>query len=104
VSVFRDSGRRLGWDLLDWRDRLESNASWDQPEEAFHRVGRLSSGKNRLDPLDVSAWVEAIEGLWLKPELREQAADRLAREFHPRTRRDHGESLVLIARETVTEP
>ena len=43
-----DSGRNLGRNLLDWRDRLASNASWDQPEEAVHRVGRLSSGKIRV--------------------------------------------------------
>jgi len=51
ARVFRDSGRSLGRNFLEWRHRLDSNVSWDQPEEAVHRVGRLSSGKSQVNVL-----------------------------------------------------
>ncbi|HMB08316.1 MAG TPA: glycosyltransferase, partial [Isosphaeraceae bacterium] len=50
-----------------------------------------------LDPLDLPAWVAAVERLWLDPEARDLATRRL-REFHAQTWREHGESLVAIAR------
>jgi glycosyltransferase involved in cell wall biosynthesis len=50
-----------------------------------------------LDPLDLPAWVAAVERLWLDPEARDLATRRL-REFRAQTWREHGESLVAIAR------
>jgi hypothetical protein len=46
--VFRDSGRDVGRNSLEGRHRRDSNASWDQPEEAVLQIGRLSSGKSQI--------------------------------------------------------
>ncbi len=52
-----------------------------------------------IDPLDVPAWVAAIERLWLEGSAREEIASRLQRDYHAQTWQDFGESLVRIATE-----
>jgi glycosyltransferase involved in cell wall biosynthesis len=50
-----------------------------------------------VDPLDLPAWVAAVEHLWLDPEARDLATRRL-QTFRAQTWREHGEALVAIAR------
>jgi glycosyltransferase involved in cell wall biosynthesis len=51
-----------------------------------------------LDPLDVPAWVAAIERLWLDESMRQANTERLRKEYRPDTWRAHGDGMLAVAR------